>query len=126
MINLIYFILELFWNSTIRYRYPIDYHVILTDNSHMVVTDVEVGDEIKKFIFISKQIVYSRIDRCTKRKVRVYRVEVVDSIIDGNGKSKIYIIPELCSGIFHKTKVPHACAVNCIIKKFIKGTSNDT
>ena len=125
MFDFIYFMLELVWNTTVKYRYPIDYHITLIDNTHMVVKDIKIGDEMKKFVFISKQVSYSRIDRFTKKKVRNYRVEVVDSLIGIDAKSKIYIIPELCSGIFRKTKIPHVCAINCIIKKFIEEEMND-
>lgn len=125
MFNLIYFMLELYWNVTHKFRYPIDYHVCLTDNTHMVLHNVPVGEKTQRFVFISKQISYSRIDRFTKKKVRQYRIEVIDSLAGINATSKIYIIPELCSSVYRKTKIPHVCAINCIIKKFIKEGVND-
>ena len=125
MFNFVYFILELFWNTTVKYRYPIDYHVELTRNNYMVVKQVPIGDKDKKLVFISKQVSYTRIDRLSLKKVRSYRVEVIDSWVGPDMKSKIYIIPELCSGIFSRTKIPHVCAINCIIAKFIEEDVND-
>ncbi len=125
MFDFIYFALELFWNGAVKYRYPIDYHVELTRNTHMVVKEVSVEGKLKKLVFISKQVSFNRVDRFTKKRVRSYRVEVIDSRNEIGAESKIYIIPELCSGVFRKTKVPHVCAVNCIITKFIKENVNE-
>ena len=46
MFNFIYFMLELVWNTTVKYRYPIDYHITLIDNTHMVVKDIKIDEKV--------------------------------------------------------------------------------
>ncbi len=108
------FFLETLWNLMVGNSSDIRYRVSPNDNTRVIVKMLNYGNGDRRFVFVSKQITYTRYAIPFKKKVRVYRIEMIE---DGKEmvESKVYIIPELCSRIFNQTLVPHLCAINCIV-----------
>lgn len=108
------FFLETLWNLIVGDSSDIRYRVSPNDNTRVIVKLLNFGNGDKRFVFVSKQITYTRYAVPFRKRVRVYRIEMIE---DGKEmvESKVYIIPELCSWIFNWTLVPHLCAINCII-----------
>ena len=109
--------LEFIWNKTVVLQYPIRYKMCAIGTNRVVTQWIKVGDQNRKFIFVSQQISYLRIGGWLKKKARLYRVEVIEELDDDVGlyPSKVYLIPELCWSIFKYTLAPHSCAINFII-----------
>ena len=117
-LGLVNLFLEFLWNKAIFLQYPIRYKMRIIGVNRVVTQWIKVGDQNRKFIFVSQQISYLRIGGWLKKKARLYRVEVIEELNDDNVElypSKIYLIPELCWSIFRHTLAPHSCAINFII-----------
>lgn len=114
------FFLETLWNLFAGYFKNVRYWVSPNDNTRVIVKMLNFGGGVKRFVFVSKQITYTRSVSPFRKKVKVYRIEMIE---DGKetAESKVYIIPELCSSIFSQTLIPHLCAVNCIISILKEG-----
>ena len=117
--QLINIVLEFMWNNTIHFHQPIDYFLFPRGRNRIVVKDVEVKSEKKKLVFSSQQLSYVCKGRFGKKKVRQYKVEVIDNSRNDLDvfPSKIYLVPELCSSVFKNTLVPHSRAINFVIAK---------
>ena len=116
-------VLEYIWNIYAQLHSPVNYRLMPRGKSRIVVRDVEWKSEMRRLIFVSQQLVYSRSSRLSKRKVRLYRVEVIEDSSnqeDVLSPSKIFIVPEMCSGVFKNTSVPHSCAINFVISKITR------
>lgn len=120
VMQVIVLVLEYIWNSYAQLHSPVTYQLIPRGKSRIVVREIEWKNEMKRLIFVSQQLVYSRSSRLSRRKVRLYRVEVIEDSSDQEdvlSPSKIFIVPELCAGVFKNTSVPHSCAINFVISK---------
>lgn len=119
MLNFINKVLEYIWNKTIFLHEPIDYFLFVTEDKKIVIKDIMVENEIKKLIFISQQLSYIRKGRFRERKIRQYKIEVVENSSDKQDEfpSRIFMVPELCSRIYKHTLIPHSCAINFVISK---------
>ena len=119
MLNFINKVLEYIWNMTIFLHEPIDYFLFVSDNKNIVIKDVMVNGEIKKLIFISQKLSYVRKGRFREKKIRQYKIEVVENSNDRQDEfpSRIFMVPELCSRIYKYTLIPHSCAINFVISK---------
>lgn len=117
--HLMSIVLEFLWNKTVRFHHPIDYLLFPRGSNRIVVEDIVVKSEKKKLIFSSQQLSYIRKGRLWRKKVRLYKVEVIDNSSNDLGEfpSKIFMVPELCSGVLRNTLVPHSCAINFVIAK---------
>lgn len=119
-IQLINKVLETFWNMCALIHSPINYFLFSRGRNRVVVRDIVIKGETKKLIFVSQQLLYLRAGRLKKKKVRLYRVEVIESSsddVDALSPSRIYMVPELCGWVFKNTLVPHSCAINFVISK---------
>ena len=108
--------LEFIWNKTTVLQYPIRYKMRVMGANRVVTQWIKVGEENKRYIFVSQQISYLRKGTWLGKKARLYRIEVIEEM-GHNHPSKVYMIPELCSSIFRHTHVPHGCAINFVIDK---------
>ena len=117
--RLVNIVLEFMWNNTIHFHQPIDYFLFTRGHNRIVVKDVMVKYEKKRLVFSSQQLSYVRKGKFGFKKVRQYKVEVIDSSSNDLDvfSSKIYLVPELCSRVFKNTLVPHSCAINFVIAK---------
>lgn len=114
------FVLEYIWNISSRVHAPVDYKLYSLGKSRVVVREVTIKQEVKKLVFVSQQLLYLRTGRLKRKKVRLYRVEVIENSGDDSevlSPSKIYMVPELCGSVFKNTSVPHSCAINFVISK---------
>lgn len=112
-------VLEYFWNKTVSLSEPINYFLCVNGEKKIVVRDILVKDEMKKLIFISQQLAYIRKGKFWGKKVRQYKIEVVETSAEQHDglPSRIFMVPELCSVIFKDTLIPHSCAINFVISK---------
>lgn len=113
-------VLECIWNMTAHIHSPVNYYLFSQGENKIVVRDMVIKGEMKKLIFVSHQLLYLRAGRLKKKKVRLYRVEVIENSSDDSdalSPSKIYMVPELCNKIFKNTLIPHSCAINFVISK---------
>ncbi len=108
--------LEFIWNKLVVLQYPVKYRLDTTGVNRVVTQWIKVGEENKRYIFVSQQISYLRKGTWLGKKARLYRIEVIEEM-GHNHPSKVYMIPELCSSIFRHTHVPHGCAINFVIDK---------
>ena len=120
IMQLIVIVLEYIWNLGARTFAPVNYALSTRGKSRIVVRDIMDNHEMKKLIFVSQQLVYERAGTLKKRKIRLYRVEVIEDSNESSevlSPSKIFIVPEMCGGVFKNTSVPHSCAINFVISK---------
>lgn len=120
IMQLIILVLEYLWNVTACIHSPVNYKLSPKGKSRVVVRDLVVNHETKRLIFVSQQLLYERKGRLKNKKVRLYRVEVIDDSSNTENvlsPSKIFIVPEMCGSVFKHTSVPHSCAINFVISK---------
>lgn len=117
MAHLVNRVLETIWNKTALMQSPIHYFLFPKGKNKVVVKEIVIEGKLERVIFVSKQLHYSRTGKLLKRKARLYRVEVIITSTNelDNHPSKIFMVPELCGGIFKNTLIPHSCAVNFVI-----------
>lgn len=123
IMQLIVIVLEYIWNLGARTFAPVNYALSTRGKSRIVVRDIMDNNEMKKLIFVSQQLVYERAGTLKKRKIRLYRVEVIEDSNESSevlSPSKIFIVPEMCGSVFKNTSVPHSCAINFVISKITR------
>jgi len=120
IMQVIVLVLEYIWNIYAQLHSPVNYTLLPRGKSRIVVRDITGKSETKRLIFVSQQLIYTRSSRLSRRKVRLYRVEVIEDSSDQANvlsPSKIFIVPEMCGSVFKNTSVPHSCAINFVISK---------
>ena len=120
VMQLIILILEYLWNVSACIHSPVNYRLSPKGKRRVVARDLVVKHESKRLIFVSQQLLYERKGRLKNKRVRLYRVEVIEDsgdIENALSPSKIFIVPEMCGGVFKHTTVPHSCAINFVISK---------
>ena len=117
--RLINIVLEFLWNNTLHFHHPIDYFLFSRGRNRIVVKDVVVKSEKKRLVFSSQQLSYVRKGKFGFKKVRQYKVEVIDNSSNDLDvfSSKIYLVPVLCLRVFNFFFVLHSCAINFVIAK---------
>lgn len=120
IMQLIILFLEYLWNVSACIHSPVNYRLSPKGKRRVVARDLVVKHESKRLIFVSQQLLYERKGRLKNKRVRLYRVEVIEDsgdIENALSPSKIFIVPEMCGGVFKHTSVPHSCAINFVISK---------
>lgn len=120
IMQLIILILEYLWNVSACIHSPVNYRLSPKGKRRVVARDLVVKHESKRLIFVSQQLLYERKGRLKNKRVRLYRVEVIEDsgdIENALSPSKIFIVPEMCGSVFKHTSVPHSCAINFVISK---------
>lgn len=115
------YLLEAIWCRFKLFDTESIFNVDTNEKDRIVTRWYNEGDG-KTHLFISNRIDYTRETMFFSKKVRNYRVELIRDYTGENEdyKSEVFIIPELCWGMFKNTVIPHRYAIDFIIDKYIR------